>query len=222
MYQFFLRLGILMAIAWLHLFVFAATCTAQENDKTHKLLTDLNSNRYVARETATKQLLQIIDFDLYFKLRATKGESPEVRGRITYLMQKFENSASEDYPFDLGDHDDFPWICWGLLYSYRWKGSSYWQIRDSYLESARQSGMPVGDEKNGWADWRYATKLWVADRLAFALKESLITAKSKREVTSAMEYEMQAIEQDMARMREGEYQWWKHAKKLLPALPVPP
>ena len=136
-------------------------CVGETNNK---LFSDLNSNVYVIRNSASRKLEQKMDFSLYLKLRDGKPGNAEYSHRFKYLVRVFEQKTREKYQPDLCGHPDYPWIFFNPNRPYAWRGLNHNDLYETYVLLVNKRGV-CGTNANDWLDYRLATKIWLDERI---------------------------------------------------------
>lgn len=189
----------------------ASLCIGQPSGDPIK---QLGHPHFAVRDQAHKRLLREMDFSLYFYLKAIKTTDPEVVYRRRLLMDAFEEKKAKYFrpeylgKVDLGGYPKIPWICQEFSSRYEWNGLNSYQITNHYVGKSRK----LCDLPNSSPDYhhhRVATELWLGDRIEAGIKNAVILANSETEFRCYMGDLMVQINEDVAKMIEGEDQWWR-------------
>ena len=119
----------------------------------------LGVDRFRTREAMHRQLEPISGEIVALLEAGTSHNSAEVaiRCRLLYASHAHDRAWTKAGTMHPKGWNKLPWI---------WLDESYHgPASDGCVKAARESGCKAGCWRDGWGDWRYATRLWLTNEL---------------------------------------------------------
>lgn len=178
-----------------------------------QLVIQLGNDNFQKREEASAVLKARMQFQIFLQLQDVKEKEmdAEIVWRLENVISVYKIKLLAEYKVNLGDYADYPQIDEGLPNDYTldgpWSGWDKWDFIRRYLEAANQIGTPQ-DGFPIWTNYRVATKIWMQDRIDYAFRETITSAKSEMEFRCMMGEAMERIQADVQMLIVGDDEYY--------------